>query len=398
MSGESINYIIIIDGTTSMGQKDFRPNRFRVALKGIKTFMEEKQKVAPDTFYSLLIGGKQTLVLSSLSKDTENIVSQLHSKKHTKNYNLEGENTDLIFTLDIAFEMINEQVKKIGGHRSNMILISSEFDLRDSSKIDSLIEKARALNIQINLFILNSHISDKLLEFYQMIAKKTKGTVQSFNSKKNFYTEIKKYALIKTPKREKPIIQHPFEKSREEHLEEIAQSLRRPNQEELKDVLNSSKNITCKICFATASKMLANSTKKTLRFCPVCDTPLHLYCAGMWSLKTYKKGNLIRCPYCYNLLRVPTSIRRGLKIRQDWEKRQLKEPFFVKMIRFYPEKRNKSQEIFNECHYCFATLDFEDSSEPMYQCSKCLALYHKSCLKEMYEISKKCKNCGGSIV
>lgn len=399
MSGASTNYIIIIDGTNSMCQKDFRPNRFRVALKGIKIFMEEKQRVSPDSFFSLLIGGKQTLVLSSLCKDTKDIEKQVFHKTHQRKYEINGSCEDFIFTFDFAFEMVDEHMKKIGGHETRIMVVSSDFNLCDSSKIEEFLKKAQTLHIQMDLFILNNNIPSNLDSQYKRIAKETHGEYFRLKTKSEFFSKMKHFAHTSDESQKKLVLHHPLEKTREDHMEEIAQSLRRPTEEELKKLAGYNKSIICKICFAKDSKMLPASTKLTLRFCPVCDTPMHLYCASMWSLKTYHNSNLIRCPYCYNLLKVPVSIKTGLKVQQTWNNKGDDQPLLIKMVLLKNDSKSISEiDDFSECYYCFKVLNPRKENGKIFTCSKCSALYHETCLHDMYRENKICKNCGGKIV
>jgi hypothetical protein len=399
MVGELTNFILILDGTESMLCNEFRRNRFWVALQGIKIFLREKEIYSPNAFYSLLIAGKQTLVLSSLSKTTKKITDQLQAHKFKKNFCLEGSNSDIIYTLDLAFEMIDQQIQRIGGHASEIIIISSEFDTRKSQKLEELVQKAQLLNIKFSILILNTNLDSSLFSHYKEIAEKTHGTLQVFQSKKNFLEKIKDFAHTTIEASHVIKLTHPKEKSKEDHLIEIAKALRRPTSEEIRKINDRFSDLTCKICFSQSSTMLHSSTKRTLRFCPACDTPLHLYCATMWSIQTQEKGNMIRCPYCYNLLKIPTILRRGLKIQKKLDQKNKTQPHFVKMIRFKNDPSKKENvNIFWECCYCFEDIPTNLENNDLYSCSKCSALFHKHCLQKIYKKNKKCPNCHGELV
>ena len=194
----------------------------------------------------------------------------------------------------------------------------------------------------------------------------------------------------------------PAQETDGKYLAEIASPLRLPTVEE-KTKLETEKTLgKCQVCFSVkcpSGGIGGHDFTMCGRFCPNCNRPLHLHCAGLWSQKSGVGPNLFRCPACYTLLKLPPSIQKGLSIK---EARKSKTPpsINVKMIRHKGEGNEHSLEV---CGFCYqplvdpSTTPVPDADRKLFQCNQCGAIYHADCLEKMYKVNKSCQNCNGII-
>ena len=385
------NFVILLDNTKSTAIKDFKPSRFQFALKGVKEFIETKNQIDPGAFISLFIFGKETTVLSGLTKDTSAILSNITSKKFIKQHPPQGNASELTFALENAVQMLKDQISIIGGQSSHIFLITDCYDFHMSPELNKLLPTLAQLGIKLDVLIFSekSHIVNQ--EEYLKMVNPTHGVFMEFHSKKEMLKGIKGFATVN--RSEKPSFNiHSHKGNKEAHLAEIAQFLRFPTDVEFQEIRKRSSKIKCQICFTRKSPINDLSFILTGRLCPHCDTPMHLHCAGVWAKKSSEGENIFRCPYCYTLLKLPKEIIRGIDIRKKPTKGSENN---VKMLRIKPEQLKRSH---FECSFCFKKIDSTGENDKVFRCKRCAAKYHESCLKDMYDKKKACENCSGNIV
>jgi hypothetical protein len=293
------NLVILLDNTKSTANKDFKPSRFHVALKGVKYFIETVNKVDPNSFISLFVFGKETTILSGLTQNTNVILNQIASKKFVKNHPPAGDASELTFAIENATQILTDQFKLIGGQSSRIFLITDSYDFHLSSEIENLIPKLQRFHIKFDVIVFSEKKHKVNEAEYRKIVDKTNGNFLQFHSKKDLLNGIKSYALRnKTSEKKFHLIQP---KNSRDHLEEIAQFLRFPNDVEFQEVRKRNSTLKCQICFTRKSPINGISFFNTGRFCPHCDKPMHLHCAGVWAQKSAEEENIFRCPYCYTL-------------------------------------------------------------------------------------------------
>ena len=421
MSAEPTNIMILLDATERMGKNDFKPNRFLVALKGIQLFIEEKHIQNPNILYSIFIIRKQTVVLATLSKDIKYLIKKVSSKKFLHDYPLSGEEQDILYGLEAAVEEMCNQIGQFAHQNNRITIFTAGFNFQNNSEFKSIIQKSSELKIQLDIILLNPNLTESDKNYYGSIIRQTEGLFFHFAKKKQFLQEIKILAQTALKGVSRIRLEAPSKKNHVNHIQELAKSLRYPNEAERIKIADRHSSEKCQICFSKKSPIDGNHIKKTGRYCPNCNTLFHIHCAGLWALKSHEGKNVFRCPFCYTLLKINPIIINGLKIREKSESMEFNlkkkskirnnkafspHQFHIKMLRVKdPEILGEKgyQESTKECSYCFLPLlsstgtNNEIMSEypKFFKCSKCGAIYHESCLEEMYKKFKVCRNCGG---
>ena len=381
------NWVIVLDCTKSMNKEDFQTKDFLIELNGLKIFIEEKNKTLQKIKISLLVYSKKVYVVSELTDDIPFIINFLSMKKFKKLCVPTGSTDILDKALKNAIDILARQIQNISGFKNCILLISDDQNFEISNEIQ---DRIVGLKISINI-ITFSHKKN-------IISKKEKLKAQHFSTKQGFLDGMKKLAYLET--KEKNTAQH-FSELMLEHknkkhdfMEEIALKLRYPTLDELIKFNKKSSKIQCQICFSKKSPIKNYSLSKTGRLCSHCGTPMHLYCAGSWALKSSEHKGLFRCPYCYTLLKIPVAILNGLRKKNNEKKTLESKKLYVKMIVKKPEKLEQKNK---DCLYCFKPIKGAHFQK-MFQCSNCKAYFHKNCLEDMYKFDKKCLNCSGLIV
>ena len=122
---------------------------------------------------------------------------------------------------------------------------------------------------------------------------------------------------------------------------------------------------------------------------------MHLSCAALWAKKTEYKKNVFRCPFCYFLLKIPSSVS---KLIEEYEKKEKKihiiEDMDTNTAKMELVPSDKVDEINASCSYCHNIFL---GQYPVYQCSHCGAYYHKPCLEKMFKEIHACRYCGNNF-
>ena len=384
------NWIILLNGSKSMDNKIFQSNKFKLAIMGIKTFIEEKYRILPGVKISFIIFNEKISVISELTDDIPSILKYISSRKFKTKYYPDGTSEKLDKALITAINLMAQQIQNISGFKNNIMLISDK-QIDEISKISQKTrEIINGLKISLRQIILKSQIN-----VFDNLSQKS---VVVFSNRQDFLEGMKRLAtpaIIRKDHTQKFSELIEEKKKNRDIMEEIAKDLRYPTLKELSRFKDKFDKIHCQICFSKKSPVNNYSLYKTGRFCPHCGTPMHLHCAALWALKSSEHKNLFRCPYCYTLLKISPIIIKGLKIKKNNNKKTKKgKQLYVKMIL---TKSEKDFEINRECFYCFKPMHNLEEQQ-IFQCSNCKAYYHQKCLEKMYKEDKKCLNCGGLIV
>ena len=155
------------------------------------------------------------------------------------------------------------------------------------------------------------------------------------------------------------------------------------NFEELKWALcQSAKCMTCETIFYGCG-----------RFCPNCLKPIHLHCAIKWA-ETQQKGKengdddykVLRCPFCYYLLKIPISIHR-----QKIESSLYVDGNIIQKLQF----TDYTSEIMTSlCAHPACGIMFDETLDRyVYKCQACHSYCHEACLLKSYSRNQHFPNC-----
>ena len=304
--------------------------------------------------------------------------------------------------LSLAINLLSQKIRTIGGQAYRIILITDETQFIMTDPIIDLAKTAEGLNIFIDVALFLHSKTPILWEPLQSLTKNTHGEFGYFANEKAFLRGLKGFASKKMIENNPLNLLSSHEKEDSKYLAEVAFPLRLPTEEESVLLKTQGRNpIKCQICFASLNPTNQQPFWKTGRYCPNCNTPFHLHCAGQWALKSEVAPNVFRCPFCYTLLRLPPSITKGFEIKKDRKFKSKKDfsgaqsTFNVKMVKSNIESLENTEEV---CGFCFEPILSQAEDLKVFHCSSCNALYHATCLEKMYNGSKSCENCGGKIV
>ncbi|MHA1293095.1 MAG: VWA domain-containing protein [Promethearchaeota archaeon] len=383
--------VILLDTSRSMLRKDFKPDRLTVAIKTVKKFIQSKFMIDPKDRILIICFGDTTKKLTSFTNEEEKLFSSL------KRFQISGKGL-IHEAIAFALQLLVDEMRKIGGKIPRIFIISDDKLKNDLNKLKKILNIAKGLGIFIDSCQLGK-TEDYKESTLKKIAQMTGGEYGYFTNSKAAINAGKSFAS-KKPIKDSSEYLSPSQKEKTPPLiSEIALSLRRPTVMEVRLMMSgrNRRQEKCQICHSTKSPITNKDFYTEGRYCPACDRPMHLSCAGMWAQKSEYKENIFRCPFCFFLLELPPSIlkiikntkssKQKIKIIRD-EKEVIKETIMHKV----PE--NEVDEIIASCSYCHSIFSKEMT---VYRCSKCGVFYHKPCLQKMYDEIKSCRNCGSNI-
>ncbi|MBY9005195.1 MAG: VWA domain-containing protein [Candidatus Lokiarchaeota archaeon] len=381
--------VILIDSSRSMLRSDFKPNRLSIAKKMVSNLIQNKFLIDPKDRISVLCFGKITQKLSPFSNNATLLLKAL-DKIHISG------NGVLHDAISFALQILVEEMRKIGGKVSRIIIISDN-KIEASKKIDRIIDIAKGLGIVVDTcqIGLSKNFQNNIL---RKISKITGGEFGFFSNVKAIINAGKAFASKKNLKKTSDYFSPNKKKEIPPLLNEISLPLRRPTIMEIRIMITNQRSVQekCQICHSNKSPLTSADFFSEGRYCPSCEHPMHLSCAALWARKTEFKNNVFRCPFCYFLLRVPISM---VKIISEYEKNTQK----IKIIEDLEDNNTKmifvrKEKITNidaSCSYCHSIFlgDYD-----VFQCENCNSYYHKPCLEKMYKEIKACRYCGNQII
>ncbi|MBD3215070.1 MAG: VWA domain-containing protein [Candidatus Lokiarchaeota archaeon] len=380
--------VVLIDSSRSMLRRDFKPNRLTIALKTVKNFTQSKLMIDPKDQIAILSFGDITTKLSGFSNQENKLIDSL------KKTQISGRG-DLHDAIAFALQILVEEMRKIGGKIPRIIIIS-DANFRRSEKLEEIVNIAKGLGIIIDSCQLG--LAESLREnTLKQISKLTGGEYGFFTNPKAVINAGKSFASKKNLKKTSDYFSPAKKKEMPPLISEVALPLRRPTIMEIRMMMSNegSGQEKCQICHSVKSPLTNSDFFSEGRYCPSCDRPMHLTCAALWSKRTEYKKNIFRCPFCYFLLRVPSSV---LKIVGDDidQKQKIKivgeEETQTTKMQLIPDKQIPN--INASCSYCHSIFlgDYK-----VYKCEECGSYYHKPCLEKMYKEIGACRYCGSQI-
>jgi hypothetical protein len=374
--------------------------------KALVSYLQEKVKVDVNDAVSIIHAISPPMKLKDFQdsiKDCINKISGLKPNKNLESPPVYQKNLESSFKMGV--NLLSDYIKQLGSQVYRILLLIDYPTCSITPDLQSLLKTAAGLSISVDVCLFVSKKSNPSLSEYKSIADLTHGEFGSFEKTKALFQAIKGFASKKITDTAPIRLLSPEEKRDDKALAELATPLQFLTEEFISDYAVNKSKIKCQVCFGLKCPLDGHDFLVCGRLCPNCGRTFHLHCAGMWAQKSEVAPNLFRCPSCYTLLKLPTSIQTGMKIK-DTRKAKNLPATEIKMIRAKPENLTDTIEV---CSYCYGrfnneTPNPENSSDSasttelkVFRCSVCNAHYHSSCLEKMYKENKTCKNCGGMI-
>lgn len=381
--------VVLIDSSRSMLRRDFKPNRIIVALNAVKNFIISKFMIDPKDRIAILSFGANTKKISPFINQEEKLIKSL------KKVQISGEG-GLHDGIAFALQILVEEMRKIGGKIPRIIIIS-DGKFNESQKLKEIVEIAQGLGIIIDSCQLGL-TEDLQKNTLKRISQLTEGEYGFFTNSKAVITAGKSFASKKNIKKTSDYFSPEKKKKMPPLISEVALPLRRPTIMDIRLMMNNqgSGQERCQICHSVKSPITNADFFSEGRYCPSCGRAFHLSCASLWAKKTEYKENIFRCPFCYFLLRVPSSVLKLIDENiENSQKIQIIEDSETETTKMLLIPETEIPKINASCSYCHSIFlgDYK-----AFKCQRCGAYYHKPCLEKMFKEIKACRYCGSKII
>lgn len=374
--------MILLDTSRSMLRKDFKPSRLAAELQTVRNFIQSKLSIDMKDRISIISFGDTTKRLIDFAFDADRLIASL------KRIQISGKGI-LHQGIAFALQVLVEEMRKIGGKTSRILIITDSTLEVDVNRLEKIINIAKGLGVYIDTCQLGGIQQHGKLSL-KRIAQLTRGDYDHFSNSKELSEGIKVFASKKEIRETSDY----FSPEKKENLAPLVSEIALPLR-----LIMSGKNRTqekCHICHSVKAPATGSDFYSEGRYCPSCDRAMHLSCAAMWAKKTEYKKNVFRCPFCFFLLELPRAALKFAKERDEesQEIRILKEEQGkeAKML-LIPDK--EIDQIDASCSYCH-NIFLGDYN--VYQCDKCGSYYHHPCLEKMRNEINACRYCGARIV
>ena len=374
--------VILLDTSRSMLRKDFKPSRLAAELQTVRNFIQSKLSIDMKDRISIISFGDTTKRLIDFAFDADRLIASL------KRIQISGKGI-LHQGIAFALQVLVEEMRKIGGKTSRILIITDSTLEVDVNRLEKIINIAKGLGVYIDTCQLGGIQQHGKLSL-KRIAQLTRGDYDHFSNSKELSEVIKLFASKKEIRETSDY----FSPEKKENLAPLVSEIALPLR-----LIMSGKNRTqekCHICHSVKAPATGSDFYSEGRYCPSCDRAMHLSCAAMWAKKTEYKKNVFRCPFCFFLLELPRAALKFAKERDEesQEIRILKEEQGkeAKML-LIPDK--EIDQIDASCSYCH-NIFLGDYN--VYQCDKCGSYYHHPCLEKMRNEINACRYCGARIV
>ncbi len=381
----------------SMFRKDFIPNRLSIALQTVRNFIQKKFILDPKDRICLISFGNITKKLSSFEFEEEKLFKSL-KKIH---FSGKGSIHDAIA---FALQLLVVEMRKIGGKIQRIFIISDDKLSDETLKLNKIIKLAKGLGIFIDSCQIGK-TQDSKKSILKKVSQMTGGEFGFFNNSKAMITAGQAFASKKDIKKASDF----FDPNKKDKLpplvSEIAVSLRRPTMMEVRMMMKQKEEEQekCHICHSIIAPLTNADFLSEGRYCPSCDRPIHLTCAGMWAKKSEYNENVFRCPFCFFLLEIPKSVSKLVDDELEEKKKNKEQTSYgIKIIEDDDTKtsdiilipNDKVEGIDASCSYCHSIFLGEFK---VFKCFNCGSYYHEPCLKKMYDEVSACRYCGSKI-
>jgi hypothetical protein len=374
--------IVLIDSSRSMLRTDFQPSRFAVTVRATAELLKKKFEIDANDRICLVTFGSKARKLSEFSSKANQLIPALSTIEA-------GGNSDIGEGLALAIQLIASEMRKIGGKVVRILLFSDDRLGSMSNQLIKLANAAKGLGIFIDCLVAGSPRRGANFSVMKNIASITGGDFAYFSNDNAYYKAIvglssKKdlndatgYAEAQEKVRTAPL------------LAEIAVELRRPNLNEIQEMIANPQKTKCNICYKSESQ--GRPAYATMRYCPSCMRPMHISCTIQWARNSPDaREDVFRCPFCYFLIKNSgAAILKGTGMGAS---KKGQGPAGATQFAMIPRKN--ISEIDGSCGNCRNIFLGEYD---VYQCESCKTYYHKPCVKEIDQKFGGCRICGKQI-
>ena len=381
--------IILLDVSRSMLKSDFNPTRLENAIETIKNFVQYKLSIDSSDKIAIVTFGKNAKKIVPLTNEEHLLIKSL------KKIRVSGKG-NIFQGISFSLQLLIKEMQKIGGKISRIFIITDNKLIEENGKIDDIIEVTKGLGIIVDACQIGREDEYRNSKI-KHLTRLTGGEFGYFNNEKALINSGNSFASKKPLRQTRDYFSGQERKKKFPLLNEIALPLKRPSVLELKAMINSrNKDFEkCQICHSMKSPVTNADLYSEGRICPSCDHPMHLSCAAMWAKGTEYEDNVFRCPFCFFLLKIPSSAMKIAEIKQS--RLKSKESNLLKngnVTRMKLMEKKYVGEINVSCSYCRNIFIGEHN---VYQCEKCGSYYHEPCLQKMFKEIKSCRFCGARI-
>lgn len=373
-----------------MLRKDFKPSRLAVAIGVVKNFIQRKFEIDAKDRISLISYGDTTKKLSPFTYDEEKLLKSINQ------LNITGKGL-IHEAISFALQLLVEEMRKIGGKIPRIFIISDDRLKTDLNRLQKILNIAKGLGVFIDTCQLGK-TEDFRQSTLKKIAQITGGEYGYFNNSKAIINAGISFASKKNVKETNDYF-GPSKKDQEAPLiSEVALTLRRPTVMEMRMMVGGGGKgqEKCQICHSIKAPITNNDFYAEGRYCPSCDRPMHLSCAGMWAKKSEHKDNIFRCPFCFFLLSLPPAVAKLIEDADIGaiQKIRILEEDDIKTTKMIEIPEDQIENINASCSFCRSVF-LGDTK--VFRCESCGAFYHEPCLQKTMQELKACRVCGSQI-
>ncbi|MHA1792951.1 MAG: VWA domain-containing protein [Promethearchaeota archaeon] len=373
--------VLLIDTSRSMYRRDFKPSRIENVVMAISSLIPRKFEIDSSDKIAIVSFSDKARKIHDFSKDSDSLLSAARTMKV-------GGDSNIADGLALSIQLLAKEIRKIGGKVIRIIIFSDDKLGEMTNRMIKLANVAKGLGIFIDSLVSGRSTGAAKFSVLKNISLITGGDFAYFNNEHAFLKAATGMASKKDlndvsgywEEQEKVINSAPL-------LSEIAVDLRRPDINEIQEMILNPGKIKCNICYKSNDGN--GPPYATIRFCPSCGRPMHLNCAAGWARNSPDANeNVFRCPFCYFLLRVP-------RILNILNQEKMKQKNQVKNTRFSLVPPDQVPNIDKSCGSCHVIFE---NTDRVYKCEKCGTFYHAACAKELNEKYGGCRICGSHVV
>ena len=355
-------------------------SRIYWSLISIKEIIEKKKKIDPNDRFSIII-------FSDVNYELENYVYNFSGiKEYIEEYAEIIGKTQL--PIDKAVKSIIIEKRKIGQKIFRIIILSDGYIHPKITNPIKFAKVAKDLGIICDtLRYGKGTITGNILK---RIVEITGGNYYYVNSEDEYFDVIQKVAEKKKIK-----VTSFLDRSKDDSLDEMSKDIA-SNLLKIDDLTEEQRaqvnfeELKCAICHSQQCMLCETGFYGCGRFCPSCLRPIHLHCALKWAEQqnsnSQTEHKVLRCPFCYYLLKIPITIQK--------EKFKLADSVDINVVNKISFSDEISELMTSICAHPECGIMFDDSLDTfVYKCNACGSYFHLDCFMKDYSQNGKCPYC-----